>query len=157
MATGAEHAAACRRIWRASVPVAAALAVAVHPACAGLAVGALVGKLVTPDLDLPGITYCERRIMRWNRLAGWLWRAYWMPYAWRNGHRGRSHRWPLGTLDRNLYLLWLPMATTVVLFGWPAVLFWLAVFAGQSAQDICHIAMDGMLWPATVRRGVTRR
>lgn len=143
MASGIEHAIAARRVLYMVAPVSLALC-AVHPAALGLAVGALVGKLATPDLDLPGITYCERRIMRWNRVAGWLWVQFWRPYARRNNHRGRSHTWPRGTWDRCSYLLWLPCLVTVALFGWPVALFWLCVFVGQSCQDIVHIAMDRM-------------
>lgn len=145
MASGIAHAAAARRVLWCVAPVSIALAV-VPPAAAGLVCGALVGMLATPDLDIHDkVTYCERRIMRWNRFAGWCWWVFWLPYGWRNNHRGRSHRWPRGTWDRFSYLCWLPALVTVALFGWPAVLFWLFVFVGQSAQDIVHIAMDGML------------
>lgn len=147
MADGRTHARGTAIAGTVLVAASLASAALVHPACIGLAAGALVGHLVTPDLDLAEqITYCERRIYRWNRLAGWCWVQFWRPYARRNNHRGRSHSWPRGTWDRFSYLLWLPVAVTLLWFGWPAVAFWLCVFAGQSVQDWVHLWLDGMLF-----------
>lgn len=107
-----------------------------------LAAGALTGLVVDPDLDHDGWTLAERRVWRWWKPAGAVWRLFWYPYALTHKHRGSSH-WPiLGTLVRIAYLLALPLAGALWQ-GWPVpwgiVGLWCA---GLCLADLVHIIMD---------------
>lgn len=148
MPSGAVHAAVAR-------PVAVGLALAglgvaiLHPPALGLAFGGAVALLVDPDLDLPGITRTERKVIRYNRWLGLAWVLYWSLYARMRPHRGVSHTWPIGTLERFALALWpfsvASVALVVLSAGdwlWPVVLWWGYVFVGLSVQDLIHIAMD---------------
>ncbi len=123
--------------------------VLVNPVLVGLALGGWIGVLVTPDIDHHYITHEEHRISRWNRLAGFLWHLYWWPYEKLRPHRGRSHTWPAGTVERMVYLCWPALLVSAFHLGGPdgfgvwVVLFWILVFIGWSAQDCLHISMDG--------------
>jgi len=147
MANGAEHAVATRRLGTLLQLGAVAAAFAGHPLPAiGIFAGAIGGHMATPDLDLPGLTHCENRIRRFNRILGALWVALWIPYGLLVPHRSWvSHLPGVGTAIRMLYLLWwlpflwlwleLPVQvlTPVALFAWSA---W-------SAQDTMHLHLDG--------------
>ena len=146
MANGKEHAAATRSLGAVLSLASAGAMLAGYPLPAiGLAVGAVGGHIAPPDLDLPGITYCERRILRWNRVAGILWRWYWFLYSMLIPHRHwLSHLPGIGTAGRMLYLLWWLPAVWLYA-GWP--LLPLAVIAlwawlSWSAQDTAHLHLD---------------
>ena len=53
-------------------------------------VGCLIGWLITPDLDLVGVTYEEKRVYRFNWLVGFLWQLYWLAYSRMMPPRGLS-------------------------------------------------------------------
>jgi len=109
-----------------------------------IAVGAWVGHCLTPDIDHHRITIEERRMLRRFKLLGWLWVAFWWPYEKLNPHRGRSHTLR-GTVERFLYLFWLPIAVTLLWMpeaGW----LWALVLTGQGLQDLDHLRMDRMLF-----------
>lgn len=143
MPNGHTHALATTISGSALTTASIAGTILVNPVLVGVAVGAWVGHLCTPDIDHHLITTEERRILRWNKLAGVLWWLYWKLYQSRRPHRGISHTWPRGTAERFVYLLWLPVIVSLLL--WPdvfVVVFWCCVFVGQSCQDVIHIAMD---------------
>ena len=148
MANGKEHAKATKKTGWAISAVSAPMAVMLHPALIGFAVGAWLGHLITPDLDHHWKTHDEQRMRRWHPLLGWFWSAFWAPYQWTHRHRGSSHSWPLGTLVRFIYFLWAPLAATVFtvpqawLF-WSAI-FWAAVFWGWSVADETHYRLDNI-------------
>lgn len=124
-----------------SIPVAI-----ISPIFAGVAVGSLIALFVEPDLDHQWRTQSEQRVRRFNPLIGLLWSAYWTPYDWAHPHRGRSHTWPIGTLERFVYALWLPLLASILWGDWIAwFCWWLLVFVGLSLQDCLHLYMDGVL------------
>jgi uncharacterized metal-binding protein len=148
MPPGKVHAAVAR-------PVAAGLTLAglgfmlIHPPAIALSVGAWVGKYANPDQDHHQITYTERRVIRRNRLLGWLWVLYWTPYQRSRPHRGISHSWPAGTVERFLLVFWPALLASAALVLMvddgllvPVLWGWGYVFIGQSIQDLIHIAMD---------------
>jgi uncharacterized metal-binding protein len=113
-------------------------------------VGCLIGWLITPDLDLVGVTYEEKRVYRFNWLVGFLWQLYWLAYSRMMPHRGLSHVPIFGTLTRVVYLLapWLLLAYG---YNWlppfrPEWWWWLgAGFAAWALQDIVHLILD-IIW-----------
>lgn len=156
MANGKTHARATLNI--ATVVLAAGvLAVVALPrvetfaVVAGLVSGAMIGHLVTPDIDQRSITVEERRVLRLLGLPGYLWILYWYPYALAMRHRGWSHTVPQGTISRIAYLC-LPLA----LLAWAInvhlravslryiMYFTVALVVGWMAQDITHLTLDGL-------------
>jgi len=83
-------------------------------------------------------------MLRRFKLFGWLWVAFWWPYEKLNPHRGRSHTLR-GTVERFLYLFWLPIAVTLLWMP-EAALLWMLVLTGQGLQDMDHLRMDRMLF-----------
>lgn len=142
MSDGKIHAAYANRAAVIIVTTSTAAAIALHPIMLGVAVGGLAGLLIDPDLDHQWATQSEWRVRKYNWLLGRLWSLYWTPYDWLHVHRGISHTWPVGTLGRFLYALWLPMA----LFWYSNVTLWLCwwalVFVGLSVQDALHLWLD---------------
>lgn len=119
-------------------------AVVYHPLMLGIVAGGWLGKICDPDLDIEDKhTQSEQRVWRYNRALGVLWSAYWYPYGVTRGHRGVSHTWPRGTLERFVYALWLPLALTFWQFD-PLLCgcWWLLVFCGLSVQDAVHLWLD---------------
>lgn len=146
MPNGAIHAQAANRAAAVIAVASVASAAFVHPITIGIAVGGLVGCIVDPDLDMHQHTQSEQRVWRYNRLLGFLWSLYWTPYDWTHPHRGKSHTWPVGTLERLLYALWLPMLASLWYANFALWLCWWALFfVGLSVQDCIHLWMDGEL------------
>lgn len=132
---------------------------------AGCMSGALAGVLITPDIDLEGITYEERRIYRLLYPLGLLWQWLWWPYGAVMQHRGLSHAFLLGTLTRLLYLVWvvIPVGAVAIELGYclwtgssfdllrisyagvPSS-FWWGLFLAWAAQDAAHIIADKHHW-----------
>lgn len=149
MPNGSTHAAVAR-------PIAAGLALAgvglalLHPPAVGLVFGGWAGQYVDPDLDLSTITQSERRIIRRNRFLGGAWVLYWLIYARTRPHRGISHTWPHGTIERFVLALWPLLALSALAVSVepdalePVAWWWLWVFVGLSIQDLAHIAMDAL-------------
>jgi len=113
------------------------------PSALSASAGLMLGHLVTPDLDVDGVTYEERRAIRKaGCLLGWLWIAYWLPYAKLFHHRGASHWLGVGTLTRAVYLLGPVMLVIWLAFGAVPRIDWLALLGGWGLQDTTHILMD---------------
>lgn len=131
------------------ITVAAAVAaVAVHPACTGLALGAWAGLLVTPDRDHPMVTIEEIRIRRFNPVLAFITEVYWWPYTYMRPHRGKSHDFPIGAVERFVYFMWFPIAWSFyysVAGILPLVAFWLMAIVGYAAQDAVHLWKDGLM------------
>lgn len=145
MSTGIVHANATRKnLWGIS-GLAFLGGLTVHPAFLAMIVGGILGHWITPDYDINHPVYTQRKLINKFWVFGWLWIAYWYPYRQLNFHRGSSHSWPLGTLIRFVYLLWLPifLSGTYLPF-WLYGPAWSAVFLGWSVQDLCHLWMDGI-------------
>ena len=123
----------------------------------GFLFGLYVGRRVTPDLDIDEvITRQTRRYLKRHRRLGWLWRIYWLPYALIHPHRGISHTPFIGTSGRWVYMFTGPFlgcgvalyfllinSRINILFAVSCYLiFWIAEYFGQVAQDLLHIWMD---------------
>ena len=108
-----------------------------YDAVMGLIAGAIVGILVTPDIDHHVITYEENRIKRWCNLCGKIWIIYWLPYSKAFKHRGISHAPIVGTMTRALYF---PLP--VIVAGWFGIASVVGLLAGWALQDLLHIAGD---------------
>ncbi len=109
-----------------------------------VAIGAFAGWIITPDLDVQGRTYEEKRFYNWHPLIGFLWQAYWYVYAKFMKHRGVSH-WPfVGTLTRWGYMF-IPLVMMAVGLNLMPSLNWEWVgmtFLVWAAQDIVHGTLD---------------
>lgn len=103
-----------------------------------LVLGAVGGWLVTPDIDITGRTYEERRIWTFSPLLGWLWMAYWYPYAKLIPHRHKlSHMAGIATALRMVYLLWwVPLFLDIP----PDLFLW--AWCTWTAQDVLHWVLD---------------
>lgn len=101
----------------------------------GLPIGSILGILVTPDLDLEQ-NISINLIKDFNGVLGFLWKAYWFPYAKIANHRGASHTPFFSTLFRFVYLFWW-------MFFFPEWWQFLTfVFWGLFLSDLFHIIMD---------------
>lgn len=116
----------------------------------GATVGAILGTLITPDLDLIGRTHEEYRMYRWfGWFGGGLWEWFWRGYAATHHHRGRSHAPITGTLGRWGYVTirLSPLIALAMYQFWPVWLSWfpalLMAFAFNVLQDITHLILDG--------------
>lgn len=116
----------------------------------GIVVAGVIGRFVGPDLDVHHLTTeQERRVYRLNWWLGLAWEIFWLPYAFANTHRGRSHTWQ-GTLERFCYLYWLPLlawseiAETYPAWAGAIMLFWLMVLLGHGLLDRAHVRLDKM-------------
>lgn len=114
--------------------------------------GCLSGLLISPDLDMEGVTNSEYWLVRWTLGLGWLWVMLWYPYAVIARHRGLSHAPLIGTIGRVLYVIILYAGFYLLLayfFNlklplWP-ILLWRpgVVFVGGLAiSDIGHWLLD---------------
>lgn len=124
-----------------------------------VAVGSLIGSIITPDMDLEGRTHTEN-LMRKIPVVGLLFQFSWYPYAVLTNHRGMSHNLLLGTPSRMLYgllllLFWLTFVSGMVyqLGGVPDTLItgiWDFIVQPRGgylllawyAQDIVHYVLD---------------
>lgn len=131
--------------------------------------------LVTPDLDQEGISAGEWDLVQaFGPLGsvGFLWLAYWHPYAWAIPHRSPwSHLPVFGTLLRVLYLVPLAVAAAMVVSAatrWLALdmstvdkvmwsmAFWRVAwwaFVGLCVSDTVHFLMDVLSSRWRVKRG----
>ena len=118
--------------------------------CVGYPLGLRVVRYVDMDLDKQQRTEAENNMIAFVRrrhwsyrwllyplLWLWLWWSY--QYAKRNKHRGRSHQFLVGTVDRFIHFLGLPALLTFFLAP-----VWAGVFAGMVVQDESHRRLDGM-------------
>lgn len=120
------------------------------PLCAGAIIGATLGTLCTPDVDLPGKTHEEVRL---GFIGGGLYQLFWRGYTRTHSHRGSSHAPLTGTAGRWLYVfkrLWWLLAI-IIYYQWPIFANypgeWLAfigmMFLFNAAQDVVHLILDG--------------
>lgn len=144
MASGEQHSASTLRNALVISGACVYFAYAGEPWALFVAAGAWVGHFLTPDIDHHRLTIEERRMVRRFKLLGWLWVAFWWPYEKMNPHRGRSHTLR-GTIERFLYLFWLPIAITL-LWVPEAIILWALVLVGQAIQDMDHLRLDKMLF-----------
>ena len=130
-----------------------------------LLAGEMLGLLLTPDIDLPGRTHEEWRLLKRLPIIGKLWLMFWAGYGQGFKHRGVSH-WPIiGTATRLLWLfsplLLFNLGLAIMeglgwadVYWWPGTgllmvpgAIWLAFLAGWVIQDLFHLLLDGMLFP----------
>jgi uncharacterized metal-binding protein len=116
----------------------------------GATVGAIIGTLITPDIDHHATTQEEARFYRWfGWFGGGLWELFWRGYAATYSHRGRSHAPITGTLGRWAYVAirLSPIIILALYQLWPLWLSWfpalLTVFAFNVLQDVVHLVLDG--------------
>ena len=73
----------------------------------GIPLGYLLGRVVTPDMDMIGITKTEWDILRKGKLLGVFFVMYWMPYAYLVSHRSfLSHSYIFSSFIRMIYMFW---------------------------------------------------
>ena len=116
----------------------------------GAALGCLSGMLLTPDLDLVGISVSEWGMVKKLGPLGFLWMALWYFYARAIPHRSPLSHWPiLGTVLRLVYcmillmIIWLilgrPVLPQMPMWGWAFLRSWLL---GLAISDLGHWALD---------------
>lgn len=160
MAGGKTHSRYAENTLLVGTFAAVGLFVVLPPAGAGLLAGLIYGLLCPPDLDHHVTTEDQHRFYRIHPRVGRWWENLWHPYDQANVHRGRSHNYPAGTWDRFWYLLKKPVWLSLPLSGLAGLalphelglaaalacwlVFWVALFAGQSIQDLVHIWTDAI-------------
>lgn len=115
-----------------------------------VAAGALLGVLISPDLDLmENGNYSMVILRQYSPVLAKAWRCMWWPYAKLCHHRGVSH-WPIiGTLLRTVYIFF-PILVIVVLLNWvclesPITIhleFFIPYFFGLALADLVHSILD---------------
>lgn len=121
--------------------------------------GCLFGLICDPDLDQPGITRAEGRILSsplW--MLGVAWFVIWYPYGRLIPHRHMISHWPIvGTGGRILYLGVVGLLVYwLILSAWPIAGDWLAAQSGRipssfiswfvfslAVSDTAHWLFDG--------------
>lgn len=120
-----------------------------------LYVGCLFGLICDPDLDIDHKTESEQRVYRFNRVLGFLWHKFWLPYALLIPHRHWSSHLPVvSTLIRHLYiflLVWfVGMVFTVDPMWFEAIPIepttYAYFLAGNIASDVGHWILDQSFW-----------
>lgn len=112
--------------------------------------GCLLGIALTPDLDQVGVSKSEWGLVKWLGPVGFLWMAFWWPYARVIPHRSPwSHLPGLGTLGRILYsiillsLIWIilgrPALPVIPEWGWALAH---GGWRGLLVSDIGHFLLD---------------
>lgn len=152
MSDGKTHAAANMAVLALTVVVAPVTLPTLF--ATGAIVGAVLGTITTPDIDLPGTTHEENRIYRrFGFVGGGLWQLFWNHYAQTHSHRGSSHKPFFGTLGRWWYVLkrlWWLLAILLYYHGsfvmaYPidclSVIYMAFLF--NALQDIVHLILDG--------------
>jgi uncharacterized metal-binding protein len=116
--------------------------------CLDIALGVLLGVLVSPDLDLmENGNYSMVILRKRSPLLAKLWRLFWLPYGKLSHHRGMSH-WPIiGTLIRIGYLIIPIIIITIILIQLGLPIIWNAswfapLIIGLMIADFIHIVMD---------------
>lgn len=101
-------------------------------------VGCLAGVIISPDLDIDGITYSERIVVLKVGRIGWLWRLYWWPYGKLISHRAPISHAPVVSTAIRLAYLFVPL----MLLGLrlPVVFLWFGF--GLGISDVMHWLMD---------------
>ena len=107
----------------------------------GIPVGYLIGKVVTPDLDLFSITSTEWYSIRKAGIFGLLFVIYWMPYgyAFKGKHRNYySHSYVISSIIRSIYIFWWVAFYPVYIL----IFLLIGVTFGMCISDGVHIWAD---------------
>ena len=112
--------------------------------------GALVGVVLTPDLDVNNGSISQRIVRRsGGDVLGLLWILLWWPYGQLIPHRSPLSHFPvLGTVLRLAYLLFLPTVLFWALGGnfatlaFPQWVLWMV--GGLTLADTLHFIMDNV-------------
>ena len=123
-----------------------------------LAGGAMLGLLLTPDLDVNAGSISEEEVRELSPFGENLWWMYWFPYRQTLPHRSPFSHWPvIGTIGRLLYIsipYWIGLAVTYSfdpsIFNWLAQAgIWLIMLPyfrvavlGLAGADTLHFFMD---------------
>ena len=120
------------------------------------AAGILFSIFCSPDLDIEQMTISKREAVKSFGLFGWLWAAYWHPYAWLIPHRHWTSHSIWGTPIRIAYIH-LPLIVLLLVqpeqesrvaeilslsFSYYGTVFWLGLLVG----DLAHLTADSMPW-----------
>lgn len=137
-------------VFAGGAAVLGAAAYADLPTARAVAIGSLIGLLITPDLDQEGSTFTEH-VLRRVPLVGYLFQVSWYGYALLFRHRGWSHHIIIGTPTRILWSL-------LLLAFWACTAVGLAtLWAGASlqvaARDWLPAAGELLLHVANVTAG----
>ncbi len=132
---------------------------------AALAGGAILGVILTPDLDVNAGSISEDEVREISPVGENLWWIYWFPYRWILPHRSPLSHWPIiGTVGRLMYVsipYWIGLAFTYFLY--PAWFSWLVqtglwlitlpyvrvAFLGLAGADLLHFFMDRHIFQKT--------
>jgi uncharacterized metal-binding protein len=111
-----------------------------------MALGALCGVYLTPDLDVDGWIRSKRKVVNSFGLFGYLWFGYWYPYSRAIRHRHWiSHMPVVGTAIRVLYVGIIPaiVATAVgVQLSDDLIIGLMLWFIGLVISDTAHWLRD---------------
>lgn len=124
----------------------------------GAFLGCLLGMVLTPDLDQVGISSSEWGLVKKLGPLGFIWMAFWYPYAKAIPHRSFwSHCPILGTAGRLVYcIIWLgiiwvilgrPALPVIPVWGWALLR---GGWMGLLVSDTGHFLLD--LFPKRKKR-----
>ena len=133
-----------------------------------LAGGAMLGLILTPDLDVNAGSISEDELREISPFGENLWWIYWFPYRQILPHRSPFSHWPIiGTIGRLLYIsipYWIGLAIAYVLdpptFSWLAQAgIWLITLPyfrvavlGLAGADTLHFFMDRRIFHKIFRQ-----
>jgi uncharacterized metal-binding protein len=133
-----------------------------------LASGAMLGLVLTPDLDVNAGSISEEELREISSFGENLWWMYWFPYRQLVPHRSPISHWPIvGTVGRLLYITipyWIGL--TVAYFLDPPIFSWLAqagiwlitlpyfrvAVLGLAGADTLHFFMDRRIFHKIFRQ-----
>jgi uncharacterized metal-binding protein len=133
-----------------------------------LAGGAMLGLILTPDLDANAGSISEKELREISSFGENLWWIYWFPYRQILPHRSPFSHWPIiGTIGRLLYIsipYWIGL--TVTYFLYPSWFDWLAqngiwlitlpyfrvAVLGLAGADLLHFFMDRYMFHKIIRQ-----
>lgn len=151
-------------LWKKGIPLSAIgsgllLAASQDPYMAGAAAaGYLLGRYISPDLDLIGLSSDEGRMMQELKVFGLFVVMWFMPYAYimrfvgigRKGHRNFFSHFPF--ISTFIRLAWLLGPFIAAVYYWEpglvqANIDWLyslslGIFLGHSLSDLIHYLAD---------------
>jgi len=123
---------------------------------AAMIMGYFLGRYISPDLDLIGITSDEGRMMRELKVLGLLISMWFMPYAYimrfvgigKRGHRNFFSHYPV--ISTFIRFLWLFAPLVVGITYWKPELFYdqylqvvtVGLFFGLTYADTIHYLAD---------------
>lgn len=139
MAMGKTHAAVSLGL-AASVPIFLNIFGLSADKSAAVGVGLASGVVISPDLDIKGVTLSEGILYKLFWPLGALWFVYWYPYAILFKHRGISHSAIWGTLSRVIFALPLLAFANLVL-SVPLLYLFLGI-VGLYISDLSHLLFD---------------